>query len=290
MKPSNLETTVETHVRDERFFTEADRRSMPRRSKSQSVAVIPILLDGGPGELQWADASTDDVSATGLSITIEGRDQLRSHAAVIGAASPTGGRAFATMQIVSQQANGTSLRISGRWVIGSAEDVLVPDKLRPRVDPRTLSFVYGWASETLDDWTKLGVLRPYVVDRVLLCDRCGSIPSWRNGCHVCGSGRIHRDRLVHHFACAHVGRAGDFETASGLQCPKCRAASLIVGSDYEYIEGPVECYDCGAKGGQPTMAAMCHRCHHRFSIDEAEERVLYAYHVERLDPLAFYGS
>lgn len=263
---------------------------MPRRTKSQPVAIIPILLDGGPGDLQWAEACTEDVSATGLSLSIPRAAQLQCRTAVVGAECASRGRAFATLEIVSQAASGETLRVSGRWAIGSPDDVLTSEKLRPRVDPKTLTFVYGWSEETLNQWCRLGVVRQYLVDRVLLCDRCGSIPSWRNGCHVCGSGRIHRDRLVHHFACAHVGRASEFETAAGLQCPKCRTANLIVGSDYEFIEGPVECFDCGAKGGQPTMAAMCHRCHRRFSLEEAEERLLHAYHVERLDPLAFYAS
>ena len=284
------DTIEPTPTPDDTPLSGRDRRTMPRRSKSQPVAVIPVLLNGSPGELQWAEATTEDVSATGLGIVIPSNSPIQGRSVVIGAESPNGGRAFATMEIVSQKTDGDMLRIGGRWVIGSAEDVLVPEKLRPRVDPRTLTFVYGWSEETLQEWSRLGVIRQYLVDRVLLCNRCGSIPSWRNGCHVCGSGRIHRDRLVHHFACAHVGRASDFETAAGLQCPKCRTANLIVGSDYEFIEGPVECYDCGAKGGQPTMAAMCHRCHRRFSTDEAEERLLYAYHVERLDPLAFYAS
>lgn len=267
----------------------SDRRTLPRRSKSRPIAVVPVLLNGGPGELRWAEATTEDVSATGLAIAIESTTPIQSRTVVIGAEFGSG-RAFATMEIVSQKIDGDILRIGGRWIIGSAEDVLLPEKLRPRVDPRTLTFHYGWSEETLNEWTRLGVLRQYLVDRVLLCKRCGSIPSWRHGCHVCGSGRIHRDRLVHHFACAHVGRAADFETAAGLQCPKCRTANLIVGSDYEYIDGPVECYDCAAKGGQPTMAAMCHRCHRRFGMEEADERLLYAYHVERLDPLAFYAS
>ena len=290
MTPSRAETIATLPSIRDGGGPANDRRLLPRREKSQSVAVIPVLLDAGPGELQWAEATTENVSATGLAITIKATGPLQSRAVVIGADSPTGGRAFATLEITSQAIDGDSNRIGGRWAIGSAEDVLVPDKLRPRVDPRTLSFVYGWPEETLDQWTRLGVLRQYLVDRVLLCDRCGSVPSWRNGCHVCGSGRIHRDRLIHHFACAHVSRASDFETAAGLQCPKCRTAKLIVGSDFEFIEGPVECYDCGAKGGQPSMAAMCHRCHRRFGMDEAEERLLYAYHVERLDPLTFYAS
>lgn len=264
---------------------------MQRRESSHPVAVIPVLLDGGPGDLQWADAMTEDVSATGISLSLNASGTLPSRTVIIGAEAPSNGRVFATLQIVSQALGDDGiLRIGGKWAIGSSDDLLVPEKLRPRVDPRTLSFVYGWSEEVLNKWSRLGVLRQYLVDRVLLCDRCGSIPSWRNGCHVCGSGRIHRDRLVHHFACAHVDRACDFETADGLQCPKCRTSSLIVGSDYEFIDGPVECYDCGARGGQPTMAAMCHRCHHRFSMDEADERQLHAYHVERLDPLTFYAT
>ncbi len=268
-----------------------ERRLLNRRESSHPIAVVPVLLDGGPGDLQWAEAITEDVSATGISLKMNSDTTLPCRTVVVGAEASTGGRAFGTLQIASQQQSDDGvLRIGGRWIIGSAEDVLVSDKLRPRVDPRTLSFVYGWSEETLKKWTRLGVLRQYLVDRVLLCDRCGSIPSWRNGCHVCGSGRIHRDRLIHHFACAHVDRACDFETTDGLQCPKCRTNNLIVGSDYEFIEGPVECYDCGARGGQPTMAAMCHRCHHRFSMEEAEERMLYAYHVERLDPITFYAT
>ena len=265
----------------------SDRRQMQRRAATRPIAVVPVLLDGGPGELQWASAVTEDVAATGISLTVAANEAFPSRTVIVGAESPTGGRAFATLQIASQAIEQDTLRIGGRWVIGTTDDVLRPEKLRPRVDPRTLSFVYGWSEEILIKWARLGVLRQYLVDRVLLCDRCGSIPSWRMGCHVCGSGRTHRDRLIHHFACAHVDRASDFETADGLQCPKCRTANLIVGSDYEFIEGPVECYDCGARGGQPTMAAMCHRCHHRFSMEEAEERMLYAYHVERLDPVVF---
>ena len=267
-----------------------DRRRMPRRSIRQRVAVVPVLLDGGPGDLQWAEATTEDVSATGISLLLDGASEIRSQVCVIGADSPAGGRCFGTMEIVSQRPADGGLRIGGRWIIGTPDDILLSEKLRPRVDPTTLSFAFGYPEEILKQWSKLGVLRQYLVDRVLLCGKCSSIPSWRHGCHVCGSGRIHRDRLVHHFACAHVGRSVDFETTHGLKCPKCRTNKLIVGADFEYIEGPVECFDCGAKGGQPTLAAMCHRCHRRFGLDEAEEKQLFAYHVERLDPLAFYGS
>ena len=289
MKPTGNESTQNVRSADNPALLD-DRRRMPRRPHRQRVAIVPVLLDSGPGDLQWADATTEDASATGISLLLDSKSPLKSRTCVVGADSPSGGRRFATMEIMSQTPVESGIRIGGRWVIGTPDDVLLSEKLRPRVDPRTLTFAFGYADETLRQWTELGVLRQYLMDRVLLCAECSSIPSWRHGCHVCGSGRIHRDRLVHHFACAHVERASEFETAGGLRCPKCRTSKLIVGADFEYIEGPVECFDCGAKGGQPTLSAMCHRCHRRFGMDEAEERQLFGYHVERLDPLAFYGS
>lgn len=267
-----------------------DARSMKRRSKTISLAAIPVLLDGSPGDLRWANAKTEDISATGAGIIFETELTLPGRTIVIGVDVNGGAREFITMEVVSQQVKNGRLRVGGKWAIGTPEDVFLSERLRPHVDPKTLTFVYGWSEETLKSWARLGVLRPYLVDRVLVCARCQSIPSWRNGCHACGSGRMHRDRLVHHFACAHVGRTNEFETANGLRCPKCRASNLIVGSDYEYIDGPVECHDCGANGGQPAMAAMCHRCHHRFRPEEAEEHMLHGYYVQRLDPLVLYAS
>ena len=104
MKPANPDTNGDAFPKD--LNEESNRRLMPRKSKSHSVAVIPILLDGGPGDLQWADATTEDVSATGLSLTLDGHQQLQSRAVVIGATSASGGRAFATLQIIFSKTHG----------------------------------------------------------------------------------------------------------------------------------------------------------------------------------------
>ena len=43
--------------------------------------------------------------------------------------------------------------------------------------------------------------------------------------------------MIHHFACAHVGPLREFEGAEGLTCPKCLTKKLVVGADYEFLDG-----------------------------------------------------
>ncbi|NND98138.1 MAG: hypothetical protein HKN47_12495 [Pirellulaceae bacterium] len=262
-----------------------DQRSAPRHASTMPVVIIAVLLDGRPGSLHWVDATSVDVSRTGFSFIIDHSDMIPTRTAVVGIDRTTGGREFSSLAIAHRRPTEDGrCRIGGAWVSDTPDDVLQENKLRPRIDPASLSFVYGWSQDLLDAWTQLGVMRRYLVDRVLVCAECGSLPSWRKGCQNCGSGRIHRDRLIHHFACAHVDRASEFERASDLQCPKCRTNQLIVGSDYEFIDGPVECYDCGSRGGQPMMSGMCHRCMERFDEQSTREQLLYGYHVDRIDP------
>ena len=70
-----------------------------------------------------------------------------------------------------------------------------------------------------------------------------------------------------------------------LRCPKCRATRLIAGTDFQYIPGPLNCFDCNASGCQGVLCCMCHQCQDRFDPNEASELDLYGYHVDRLDLL-----
>jgi len=254
-------------------------------AEQRRLAFIPLLLDSSPGALLPATAIASGSSACGLELELVAKTRIEAFAAVIGCENLLGRRLFATLMIDSQTLMGETLRIRGHWANEDRDDVLAPERLRPRVDPRSLRFVYGLPEDILDRWCDLGVMRRYLVDRVMLCDRCQAIPSWRQGCHVCGSGRITKERLVHHFACSHLDRAIEFETAEGLQCPRCGVSNLVADVDFEAIDGPVNCFDCRATGGKTVMAAMCHGCHRRFGMEDALEHSLNAYHVERLDPL-----
>ena len=266
----------------------SETRQTDRYRIAGAVCVVPVTLSGGPGRLYWCDGISVDASAGGLCVKIDSPSMVSSRFVIAGLEQP-GGRRFATLEIRHQKRVGEALMLGGNWV-SPTDDPLSEDRLMPTVDPGLMRFRYGLPTAALDAWQKLGVVRSFVLDRVLLCPGCQTLPSMRHGCHRCGSGRITQDRLVHHFACAHVDAAVRFETTHGLQCPKCRTKRMIVGSDFEFIDGPLQCHDCGGSGGQPTLSLMCHRCHQRFPADAADEQILTGYAVDRLDVESCFGA
>lgn len=263
------------------------RRSSSHHVVNHSLAVIPVRLDQTPGEVFWTDSFSVDVSRSTVAFMIEAADRIPSQHLIAGANLAGQPRRFTMLAIRSQKATDGKLRIEACPVRDQQEDLLSSCNLKPRVDARRFQFVYSVSRDILSQWESLGVLRRYLVDRVLVCPTCKSIPTWRHACPKCGSARHSRDRLIHHFACAHVGLANTFQSVgNALACPKCRATQLIAGTDFEYMAGPLKCFDCQESGCQPTLGCLCHQCHRRFGPAEATEMDLYGYHVERLDLLA----
>jgi len=155
----------------------------------------------------------------------------------------------------------------------------------PAFRPNTMEFALGQPEEVLRKWAEIGILQPKVVDRVQLCPQCRGLPTFRRGCRHCGSVQVANDRLIHHFACAHVGLAADFETPSGLRCPKCRTRSLIVAADFDHLVGPYRCHGCHWSDSELEQVGQCLRCQFRFPCSQATEIDLVGYQVNRLDSL-----
>ena len=128
-----------------------------------------------------------------------------------------------------------------------------------------------------------------MIDRVLLCPECGGLPTFRNGCPACGSARVNSPKMIHHFACAHIGHVEDFELAGELVCPKCRTRRMVMGTDFEYLQGPYVCLDCNRSDVALQSVGHCLSCGLRFPAHQAAEKELIAYHVNRLVPLDFIG-
>ncbi|QDT11854.1 hypothetical protein [Planctomycetes bacterium K23_9] len=251
-----------------------------------AMSVIPVRIDQTPGEIcETPGCTVDRVNGT-ISITMQRDEQLPTRMVVI--AANLNGRfpTFATLRIADQYRMDGQLRIEGTIVNEPADDFLSAQKLSPRIEAQNFSFGYGAPREVLKQWESIGVIRRYLVDRILTCPGCNSIPTWRNACPGCGSARFETRQLIHHFACAHIGETHSFETPEGgLSCPKCRAKHLIVGADFQYTSGPLECLDCAESGCQPVLGCMCHRCMHRFAPSEATEMEVHGYHFERMDLL-----
>ncbi|MEM9588459.1 MAG: hypothetical protein AAGA03_14340 [Planctomycetota bacterium] len=247
---------------------------------------MPVSPDLLPASNTWNEAIIADVSATGLALYVATNDMSSTRIVVVRRMSRDGLGQFALLSIQTQTSHSGSIRLGGRWMRGSASDLFDDAKLRPTLDAGSLTFRYGWPEEVLRSWAKVGVLKPFLMDRVLLCKQCQSLPSWRMGCPECGSGRTHQERQFRHFACGHSDKEALFKDQQQIRCPQCQQSELVLGADYEVTEGPITCLDCGQVSGAVKMSAACHTCHNRFSAEEALQQSLYGYHIDRLDPVS----
>jgi hypothetical protein len=254
----------------------------------RSLTVVPVRADGSPDWSHRAAGVPLDVMADGeLELNMENAPELPTTALIVLLEEEDGTRRVTAIDIQSKVAweNG-GLRIIGR-VGGFAEEILNPEKLTPTLDKKTMRFQLCIAPQVLDQWAAIGALERVLIDKVQVCPRCQGMPTYREGCPNCGSANLENDLLIHHFACAHVGRISDFEAGGDLVCPKCLVRHLVVASDFDYVKGPYRCLGCHWNNVEPEQVAECLRCQYRFPAYQASTQELRGYRAHRLDPLAY---
>ncbi|MBK7875118.1 MAG: hypothetical protein IPJ77_05110 [Planctomycetes bacterium] len=257
-------------------------------ARARRIVLVPIGARGLPDASAVLRVRSLDVAAGALRATLDGWTPLAGGHALAAAELGDARNEFAWVEH-----DLSASAAEGRCVLrlrGTIEDLLDPARLEPVLDATTMRYRYGHAEELVAAWCELGVLVPELVDRVLVCPRCEALPTIRLGCRQCGSARIECERLIHHFACANVARASEYETAQGLVCPKCRARELVVNADYEYLSGPWDCRDCGYQCGERDPVCHCLVCAERFFSRDASELELVAYHAARMEPLALLAA
>ncbi len=57
---------------------------------------------------------------------------------------------------------------------------------------------------------------------------------------------------------------------------------MVVGADFEYLNGQHQCLDCQWQDTTLESIAHCLRCNHRFAADEAHVLDVYTYSANRL--------
>jgi DNA-binding response OmpR family regulator len=262
-----------------------ERRKHSRYLVTRPAFVIPIRPDQSPAETYSADGISVDVSSGGLKLELRGIDRLPTKYLLVGIENKSTVTEFATFEAQRVVPLAGRLSIGGQF-IHDEHDLLRRENLEPSFHADSKRYQTGLPVDVLAKWSELGILRPTLMDRILLCPQCQSVATFRKGCRVCGSVRLHSRPLVHHFACAHVGFVSDFEQEDGVVCPKCRTRNMIVGADYEHLSGPFRCLDCDWSDTELDLVGQCLRCSLRFPANQALEEDLIGYHVERLDPLA----
>lgn len=249
------------------------------------VEVMPVGLDGRLEPTARVIGQSLEVSGYSIGFQLPAGTWYSSQAALLGLKFQ-GAVQYAGIVIRRVEHSEFGVRIGAEFG-GAADELLNGEAPLPSFDGDQLSFGLPHSAELYDNWVAAGVMEKRLLDRILVCPKCCGIPTIRNACRKCGSGRVSNDRLMHHFRCAHVGFVRDFTEPSGdLTCPKCRQQTLVVGADFEYLVGESYCGTCGWRDSETELYGHCLKCNWRFELNKAREQELYGYHVHRLDPLA----
>lgn len=139
----------------------------------------------------------------------------------------------------------------------------------PKFDGHSRKMVYGVGEDQLAAWKNSETVSKVPLDRYLACPCCHAVPTFRPGCGACGSTWTEPEKLVHHYACAHIASESEFRRGEDISCPKCLKSNLVVGSDFEVMDGGFVCSDCGAVSNQNELIGHCLSCQHRFLASEA---------------------
>jgi len=268
----------------------AERRVGSRHALRRPLMGVPVLPDGRPDRARIVTGVTADLSHGGIGLEFEDGGRLPASEMIVGLRGPNETLQFAGVRVCRTEPMSAERFRVGCQFGGAGQDLLQSEILAPRFVPATMSYVLPYPEEILDAWCDAGVLQRVLADRVQLCPKCRSVASFRNGCRQCGSADVGNDRLIHHFACAHVGPISEFDTPSGLVCPKCRTRNLIINSDYEFVTGPYTCRRCQWGDMELEHVGQCLRCDFRFPGHQAHVHDLRGYRAYRLDPLAVLSS
>jgi hypothetical protein len=182
------------------------RRSDPATVLHKPLVAVPVLLDGSPDWEHRLQGAIRDFTHGGIDLVLDTPFDLPSRALVLVLPSADGaGPCLGLEAYAMHRENANSpLEVGGRCG-GLADTILRPENLTPRFHPELLTFSLGLPENLLRKWAAIGVLQPYLVDRVQLCPQCHGLPTFRQGCANCGSVQISQEQFLHHFACAHVG-------------------------------------------------------------------------------------
>lgn len=266
---------------------EEEVESAPSIGQRVSIpaGIIPLASGGQPDLTNSFEATIVAIDPTVVSLKTQALRLKPGMRFVAGVEGVAGTSRYATLEFIK------SWSIEGGYMLAARPadatyDLFRPENLMPSLDRQRFRYETRLSPKALARWAELGVLRPRLLDRIMVCPRCVGLPTVRSACEHCGCVEFNSERLMHHFACACVGSIDEFDQHGELVCPKCRMRHLVAGTDFEYLDGPYQCQQCSASESDLALSCQCMQCDHRFPLTDAMEQDLVGYDVDRLDILA----
>jgi len=261
----------------------------PRYYVTKSAVAIPINPDLTPNRSVRAEGFTIDISRSGIGFEIGHLSELPSELLLAGVEGDDGMLYYATVQVQHWTHKVSRLHVGAQFAPPERE-LLRPENLIPALQGDTHCFATGLPTETLIKWAEMGILRPVLVDRVYVCPKCDSMPTFRKGCRSCGSIHIASQPLILHSDCAYLGTISEFDRGGRVVCPKCGMLEVPEHGGFARHNGPCRCLDCNWSDSEAEVVGQCLTCRWHFPLTSAAERDLIGYQANRLDPHLFFSS
>lgn len=269
---------------------EQDLRHGVRYELTLPAICYPVSVSNEVDRAARITAIVGNVSSSGLMLVTDAAQPYPGLDLVVGVERNQGQFEFCAGTVVASKRNSRGLIEIHLQFGGYMNELLLSEMIFPVLDRTRMQFGLPFSERTLASLCKLGAMAAETLDVVLVCPHCQALPTLRDGCSLCLSSKVTTSKMIHHFACANVDFLGKFETPDGLCCQKCRTRNLIIGSDYEYLDGPQTCQDCGKSHLETIPIGHCLNCEHRFPLATAKRMEIVGYRVNRLDTLALIDS
>ena len=267
-----------------------NERKNTRYPISNSIVCFPILPSH---EVDISFSMTGigvDIGMSGIKVLVDSTEPFNGLEVLVGIEQKNGEYQFCSGVVTSSRRTGNAGVEAGIQFHGYVHEVLESDQIFPILDRTEMKFAFPYPESVIASLCKVGAAQAMKLDAVTLCPNCHGIPTFRNGCSLCLSSNVQASKMIHHFACANVDFVENFEQDDELFCQKCRTRRLIIGSDYEYLDGPNICYDCGQANLEQIQIGHCLHCEFRFPTEAAYSMEIIGYRVNRLDLLGFINT
>ena len=269
---------------------EDNQRKHARYPVCSSVVCFPVLDSYEICSDSALVGMTINISQQGINMRVEGERPYVNMEMLIGIEYRNGEYRYCGGTVVSVNAKGDDSFEVGVEFRGYMHELCQSENVFPLLIRDEMQYHLPHPEPVLASLCKVGAAVATRLDSIMLCPGCRGIPTFRFGCSLCLSSNVSSSKMIHHFGCAHVDFVAEFEFENELACPKCRTRRLIVGSDYEYLDGPNTCADCGQANLEKIQIGHCLSCEYRFPAQQAIEQTVLNYRVNRLDILAFINS
>ena len=267
-----------------------NERENTRYEISNTIVCFPILPSHEIDVSYSVVGIAINIGVSGIKVRLETTESFEGLEVLIGVEQSSGEYHFCSGVVKSTCQTGEATVEAGIEFRGFMHEVLSGEHIFPVLDRTDMKFMLPYPESVLASLCKVGAAVSVPMDSVTLCPKCHSIPTFRHGCSLCLSSNVRASKMIHHFACANVDFVEKFELDNELCCQKCRMRRLIIGSDYEYLEGPNMCFDCGQANLEKIQIGHCLSCEYRFPSETAYSMEIVGYRVNRLDILGFVGT